>query len=293
MVLSTARALAMDDFPGTRPIGMGGAGRAYAIGDVGPMLNPSGMSLVKNFQVLEGAYSYSSRLHAHTLHASMVDNTSGFGIGGGLFYNYRSTEPGGMLSGHGHEAGLALSVPIANRMTFGGTVKYFRLSGIDAFDGATGGVTFDVGTTITVLPKLSVAVVGNNLRDLHNSNATQGVGYGIALIPIQDLVIAADGFTSFTPDNVTGYKGTSAMVGGDLTLGGKVDVRLGGGYDAATRNGFASAGVSAVSEVGAIDAGISQDVVVHAGGRRGTVVAISLRLFIPSQQPSLTPPGTL
>ena len=83
------------------------------------------------------------------------------------------------------------------------------------------------------------------------------------------------------------------MVGGDLTLGGKVDLRLGGGYDAATRNGFASAGVSAVSEVGAIDAGIAQDVVVHAGGRRATVVAISLRLFIPSQQASLTPPGTL
>ncbi len=99
-----------------------------------------------------------------------------------------------MVSGHGHEAGLALSVPIANRMTFGGTVKYFRLSGIDAFDGATGGVTFDVGTTITVLPKLSVAVGRHNLRDLHNSNATQGVGYGIALIPIQDLVIVADGF---------------------------------------------------------------------------------------------------
>jgi hypothetical protein len=83
------------------------------------------------------------------------------------------------------------------------------------------------------------------------------------------------------------------MVGGDLTLGGKVDVRLGGGYDAATRNGFGSAGLSAVSEVGAIDAGISQDIFVHPGGRRATVVAVSLRLFIPSQQPSLTPPGTL
>jgi hypothetical protein len=35
------------------------------------------------------------------------------------------------------------------------------------------------------------------------------------------------------------------------------------------------------------------EAVEHAGGRRGTVVAISLRLFIPSQQPSLTPPGTL
>jgi hypothetical protein len=251
------------------------------------------MSLVKNFQALEGSYSYSSRLHAHTLNASMVDNTSGFGIGGGLYYNYRVAEPGGGLTGHGHEVGLALSIPIANRVTFGGSVKYFRLSGIEAPDDATGGVTFDVGATVTLLPQVSIAVVGNNLRDLHNSNATQGVGYGVALIPTQDVVIAADGFTSFTPDNLTGYKGTSAMVGGDLTLAGKFDLRLGGGYYAPTRNGFVSAGVSVVSEVGAIDAGIAQDVFVHAGGQRATVVALSLRLFIPSQQPSLTPSGTL
>jgi len=131
-MLTSARAFAMDDYWGTRPLGMGDTGRAYAIGDVGPLLNPSGMSLVKNFQVLEGAYGYSSRLKAHTLHASMVDNTSGFGIAGGLYYTYRATEPGGGVTGHGHEGGLALSIPIAGRVTFGGTVKYFRLTGIDA-----------------------------------------------------------------------------------------------------------------------------------------------------------------
>ena len=92
---------------------MGDTGRAFAVGDAGPMLNPSGMSLVKNFQVLEGSYGYSSRLYAHTLHASMVDNTSGFGIAGGLYYNYHWPSPAAALSGHGHEAGLALSVPIA------------------------------------------------------------------------------------------------------------------------------------------------------------------------------------
>jgi len=292
-MLVSARAWAMDDFTGTRVLGMGDTGRAYAVGDAGPMLNPSGMSLVKNFQVLEGAYGYSTRLHAHTLHASMVDNTSGFGIAGGLYYNYRATEPGGGVSGHGHEAGLALSIPIANRVTFGGTVKYFKLSGIDAFDGQVGSVTFDVGGTITLLPKLSIAVVGTNLRDLHNSNATQGVGYGLAVVPIQDLVLAADGFTSLTPDNQTGRKGTSVMVGGDLTLGGKFDIRLGGGYDAVTGNGYGAAGFSAVSEVGAIDVGVRQDLFLHENSRRATIVALSLRLFIPSQQPSLTPPGTL
>jgi hypothetical protein len=281
----------MDDFSGTRAIGMGETGRAYAIGDSGPLLNPSGMSLLKNFQVLEATYGYTSRQHGHTLHAAMVDNTSGFGIGGGLYYTYRASEPGGGVTGHGHEGGLALSLPIANRVTLGGTVKYFKLTGLDAPDDHMGGVTFDVGGTVMLLPKVSVAVVGTNLRDLHNSNATQGVGYGVAVIPIADLVLAADGFTSLTPDNQTGRKGTGFMVGGDLTLGGKFDIRLGGGFDPATNNGYGAAGFSAVSEVGAIDAGIHQDLFIGAGSRRATVVAVSLRLFIPGQ-PSLTPPGT-
>jgi hypothetical protein len=290
-LLSSARAWAMDDFSGTRAIGMGETGRGYAVGDSGPLLNPSGMSIVKNFQVLEATYAYASRLHGHTLHAAMVDNTSGFGIAGGLYYTYRASEPGGGVTGHGHEGGLALSVPIANRVMLGGTVKYFSLSGLDAPDDHTGGVTFDVGGTIMLLPKVSVAVVGTNLRDLHNSNATQGVGYGVALIPIADLVLAADGFTSLTPDNQTGRKGTGFMVGGDLTLGGKFDIRLGGGFDAATNNGYGAAGLSSASEVGAIDAGIRQDLFIGEGSRRATVVGVSLRLFIPGQ-PSLTPPGT-
>lgn len=294
LILPSARAWATDEFPGTRALGMGDTGRAFAVGDSGPMLNPSGMSLVKNFQVLEGSYGYSSRLSAHTLHASMVDNTSGFGIAGGLYYNYHVAEPGGGLSGHGHEAGLALSVPIASRATLGGTVKYYSLSGIDAPPGfGTGGVTFDVGATVSLIPKLSVAVVGTNLRNLHNSNATQGVGYGVAVIPIPDLVIAADGWTRLTPDNFTQRKGTNVMVGADLTLGGKFGVRAGGGYDSATENGYVAAGVSAVSEIGAIDGAIRQDVFVYGSVARATIVAISLRLFIPAQQPSLQPPGTL
>ena len=107
-------------------------------------------------------------------------------------------------------------------------MKYFSLSGNEAPADRTGGVTFDAGMTVTVLPKLSIAVVGTNLRDLHNSNASQGIGYGIALIPMPDLVIVADGWTRFTPDNQTGRKGTSVMVGGDLTVGGEVRRSAGG-----------------------------------------------------------------
>jgi hypothetical protein len=292
LLLASARARATDDFTGTRATGMGDATRAFAIGDSGPLLNPSGMSLVKNFQVLEASYGYSSRLHAHTLHASMVDNTSNFGVAGGLYYNYHDTDAGNGVAGHGHEAGLALSVPLVDRATIGGTVKYFDLSGDDAFGGHSKGVTFDAGATVTLFPKASVAIVGSNLRDLDNSNATRGIGYGVAVTPIADLVVAADGFTRLTRDNHTGRKGTGFMVGGELTLGGKFGIRAGGGYDPATANVYGAAGFSAMSEIGAIDASIRQDVLDHEGSPRATLVGVSLRLFIPAQQPSLQPPGT-
>jgi len=288
LLIAAARASAMDDFTGTRAIGMGDATRAFAIGDSGPMLNPSGMSLLKNFQVMDGSYGYSSRLHAHTLHASMVDNTSGFGVAGGIYYNYHVTEPGGAAgNGHGHEGGFALSLPIAGRATLGGTIKWFSLSGVDAPDGHSGGVTFDLGTTVNLMPKLAVAVVGTNLRDLDNSHATRGIGYGVAVTPIADLVIAADGYTRFTRDNQTGRNGTGFMVGGDLTLAGKFGIRAGGGYDPATANGYGAIGLSAVSDIGAIDGGVRQDLVVRGETPRATIATISLRLFIPAQQPGL------
>ena len=294
-MLPSARAWAMDDFPGTRALGMGDTGRAYAVGDAGPMLNPSGMSLVKNFQVLEGSYGYSSRLHAHTLHASMVDNTSGFGIAGGLYYNYHAGRAGRRRQRPRARGGPGAVVPIASRATLGGTVKYFNLSGIDAPGGHTGGVTFDVGTTITLLPKLSVAVVGTNLRDLAQQQRDAGGRLRRGGDPD-----ARPGHRRRRLDPVharqptRGRKGTSVMVGGDLTLGGKFDVRLGGGYDAATANGYVAAG--AVRGVG--DRRHRRG---HPSGhprtrecrRARTVVAISLRLFIPAQQPSLQSIGNL
>jgi hypothetical protein len=134
--------------------------------------------------------------------------------------------------------------------------------------------------------------VGANLRDLGNSQATQGIGYGVALIPTPSLVVALDGLTRFTADNQTGRKGTSVMAGGDFTIAGRFGARAGGGYDAVSGNGYLTVGFSALSEVGAFDAGLRQDLFrseVSPGidRPRETVVGVSLRLFVPADQ---TPP---
>jgi hypothetical protein len=287
-----APAMAFEEYPGTRALGMGGASRAWAPGNTAPLLNPSGMALFKAY-TLEGAYLYGSRLRDHYAHASIVDNTSAFNIAGGLYYTYHDSQRAPGVSGQGHEGGFALALPFGSYVAIGGTIKYFRLSGDDAVAngvaGRDGGVTFDLGITLRPTPMLALALVGTNLRDLNNGLAPQGLGYGAAFVPVPTFVIALDARTLFTPDNVTNRKGTSVMGGAEWVIAQRAAARLGGGYDAVTGNGYMSAGASIISEVGAVDAGIRQDVFQNeiAPGvqvPRATFVGVSLRLFVPAMQ---------
>lgn len=292
-VAFASTAQAFEELTPPEALGMGGAARAWATGDQGPLLNPSGMSLTKAY-TLTGAYEYASRLSDHFIHASIVDSTAPINLAGGLYYTYHALSPSGAPAGSGHEGGLALSYPFGPYVSVGATVKYFKLLGSDVDAGHAGGVTFDVGATIRPSEIVSIGIVGTNLRNLGTSEATQAVGYGAALLPIPALLVAADGLTRFTADNQTGRKGTSLMGGAAYTIAGKVAVRAGGGYDAATGNGYLTAGASIVSEIGAIDAGLRQDVsqgVIVAGGSpaRETVVGVSLRLFVPSMQSDAPP----
>ncbi|HSY37999.1 MAG TPA: hypothetical protein VLA79_00685 [Polyangia bacterium] len=286
-----ANARAFEEFTPTEALGMGGASRAWAIGDEGPLLNPSGMSLTKAYTI-DGTYGYASRLSDQFLHASIVDSTSPFNLAGGLYYTYHSSSPSG-LSAHGHEGGLALSFPFGPYVSIGATLKYFKLEDADVFNNHDGGLTFDVGATIRPTQVVSLGLVGTNLRDLVTSQATQALGYGVALIPLTNMLVVADGLTRFTADNETGRKGTSLMGGAGYTFVGKLAVRAGGGYDASTGNGYLTFGLSGVSEIGAFDGGVRQDLtrsMLASGAEvRETVLQVSLRLFIPASQtdPSL------
>ena len=274
---------AFEDFTPTGALGMGGGSRAWAVGDAGPLQNPSGMTLIKAY-TLEGTYGYGTRLSDQFLHASVVDNTSNYNVAGGLYYTYDAANPSGLGAGHGHEAGLSLAFPFGNYVAIGTTLKYFSLSGSDVASGHDGGVTFDLGMTVRPTQLLSIGVVGANLRSLENSQATQAIGYGVALLPRPNLVLEADGLTRLTADNLTGRKGTSAMAGASYVLIDKVGLRAGGGYDAVTGNGYGTLGLSAISEIGALDGGVRQDLFRADGRTRETVVGISLRLFIPASQ---------
>jgi hypothetical protein len=284
---------AFEGYTGSRPLGMGGASRAFATGDAGPVLNPSGMSLVKSYTV-DGGYQYAHRFSENFFHASVVDNTSAYGIAGGAYYTYQTVNLGSGATGHAHEGGLALSLPFGEVVSIGATLKYFRLAGVDqALSNRESGVTFDVGATVRPASVLSLAVVGTNLNDLHTGLAPLGVAYGAALLPMAGLMIVADGRTSFQSDLYTGRKGTSLMGGVEWTLVERLGLRAGGGYDASTGNGYMTAGISGLSEIGAIDVGFREDVtqreVAGVPTPRQTVVGVNLRLFVPASETQPSP----
>jgi hypothetical protein len=276
----TTTAAAYPDQPGMRALAMGGAGRADASANEGPLLNPAGMSLSRVY-TLAGAYQFVTDDGGHFAHASVVDSTSTFQLAGGLYYNYRTSSPAGLPKQTGHEAGLALSFPLSDYLALGGTAKYFRLSGFPAEpDGsmAKGGVTFDAGIVARPAEMVSVAVVGYNLRDLNTSLAPVSIGYGVAVKPVPALTLAVDGLHDLTTTDDTRGVATTIGAGGEFTFGQRMAVRLGGGHDGRREHGYLSAGVVALSEFGALDASFHQDI---TGAGKQSFLAVGLRVFVP------------
>jgi hypothetical protein len=276
----TARAQSLER-PGTRALGMGGALRAAATGDLGPTLNPSGMSLNRSY-VLEGAYQHTSEVDASFAHASVIDSTSATGLAGGLFYTYLNASPGAGSSVKGHQGGLALSFPFGDVLAIGGTVRYLRIDREvgDVTDGDRG-FTFDLGATIRPVPLLSVGVVGYGLNDLKTKTgqAPFAVGGGVAVLPSPALIAEVDAVLTFTTNDPNRGDLWSVMGGAEYTIVNRLAVRGGGGKDALADVGYASGGLSAISELGAVDFGFRRDV---SGTVKATYLGVSLRLFVPA-----------
>jgi hypothetical protein len=258
-------------FPGTRPLGTGGAMRALATGDSGPQLNPSGISLLKTYQV-EGAYQYGRTGDSNDGRISAVDSTSALNVGGAINYTYHRQ------AGVSRQAiGTSLSFPFADKVFVGATAKWVHFP--DANGNTQSGFTYDAGLTIRPVSLVSIGVAGYNLRDFGTSWLPRGVGGGIAIIPMPTLLFAFD--TVF--EKVYGVEGrtsTTHYMGGAEFSFSSIAVRLGGGFNGLTKNGYASGGVSLLSaEAGALDVGLRQDV---SGNQRSTIFGISARLFIPT-----------
>jgi hypothetical protein len=264
-----------------RALGMAGALRGAAAGTTALALNPSGMSLARSY-VVETSYQYVSRLEGHVGTVAIADSTSAFNVGGGLYYTYATGSPEDASGDRRrHEGGIALSFPIGNKFTMGGTVRYLRVRRDGLGDARPpekiNGFTFDAGLTLRPVSFLSVGLVGRGLRDLETYQAPRSFGGGVALMPLPEVSLTFDVASESTPPvNHLVYVG-----GAEFTFASRFSFRAGGGREAGYYGpeSFGSAGLSVISEVGALDVGGR---LAFSGESESLYLGFAGRLFVPT-----------
>jgi hypothetical protein len=278
--MAVAPALATElDVLSPRSLGMGESLRGAAAGTTALFLNPSGMSLARSY-VMEAGYQKAQGLEGHVAHAAIADSTSAFNLGGGIYYTYATASPDDRAGFGRHEGGVALSFPLGDAATIGATTRYLR-TWTDAGPAAApspavkkNGFTFDAGLTVRAGKMLSLGLVGYGLRDLGTSQATRGFGGGVAVIPTGQLALAVDAVS----DELGEERRLTVSGGAEYTFLTSVAVRLGGG-SVQDGEAFGTAGLSVLSEVGALDIGGRLDM---NGKSESLYIGLAARLFIPT-----------
>jgi hypothetical protein len=308
LVGATGAARAQSDFVGVRALGMGEAQRAVATGASGPLLNPAGMSLLKQY-VIEGVYAFNVEQLGHAAHVSVVDSVTSR-VAAGLFYTFIYAQPkvcfnwaGGsvqsaQLTRTGHAAGLSLSIPLGDKFIIGATAKYLHLDTTAPLPAGTtpkdltldtvNGVTFDIGLLVRLGEKFNIAAVGYNLWDHGSRESPLSLGLAISVIPVRSLTISFDsvlnftGYTNYKRDPVTDKVTLDSRITGRLgpgiewLAGNKVPIRAGLVYDSGLSALFLTAGLGYVSSSFGVDLGYRAKV---QGGIEN-VLAVGIRLFV-------------
>jgi hypothetical protein len=284
---------------------MGEAMRAIASGSEGPLLNPAGMTLSRQY-VLEGMYGFAAEGVGSLINVSVVDSLTSR-VSAGLYYSYVNASPklgydypGGHIESatatrEGHSAGLSLGIPLGERLALGATVKYLHLSttgplpqgvpGTRLLDNADG-ITFDVGLLLRLSERLNIAEIGYNLWDHHTREAPLALGLGVALVPTPRLSINFDTVIDFTyqqlqvdpAGNVNLNRRTTVRLGPGLEYfaGGKVPVRAGFIYDGGLPSTYLTLGLGYVSGSFGVDLSYRLKL---SGGVENLLVA-GVRLFV-------------
>lgn len=269
---------------GVRSLAMGESLRAAATGSEGVLINPSGIAISK---LLAATAFYSLRVQTlgHIAHASISDSVMQRYLALGLYYNFIYETPhfsyqlkeGGdagrtvlvqdsQIVRTGSESGVVVAVPITERFSIGGSLKYgyysltsqlgdgsvpadfnYQSPAIDQDHkvdlGSIGHVvTFDLGATARIYDELRVAVVGQNLWP-HGIELPTRLGIGLSYRPGARWLIAADAVINFTgiqmcsaappdPCSETTARTTARFGGGvEYNIADRVPLRAGYVYD--------------------------------------------------------------
>ncbi|HEY2743841.1 MAG TPA: hypothetical protein VGL86_04435 [Polyangia bacterium] len=303
---STARAQA--DFVGVRAMGMGEAQRANATGASAVLMNPAGMSLVKQY-VIEGMYGIKIEDIGHNANLSVVDSITAR-VAAGLFYSFIYETPkigfqwaGGQINSEqitrtGHAAGLSLSVPLGDHFIIGATAKYLHIDTTAPLPMGTvpdhltldtvNGVTFDIGMILRLGQSFNIGLIGYNLWDHGSRESPLSLGIGLSYVPIPalsinfDTVINFSGYQLYKVDPMTGKvsldQRTTARLGPGIEwlAGNKVPIRAGLVYDSGLPATYLTCGLGYLSSAFGIDLSYRGKV---QGGKENFLM-LGIRIFI-------------
>jgi hypothetical protein len=305
-VASTARA--QEDFVGVRAMSMGEAQRANATGASAVLMNPAGMSLVKQY-VIEAMYGIKIEDIGHNVNVSVVDSVTAR-VAAGLFYNFIYETPkigfqwaGGQINSEkitrtGHAAGLALSIPLGDRFIIGATAKYLHIDTTAPLPMGTvpdhltldtvNGITFDIGMILRIGQSFNIGLIGYNLWDHGSRESPLSLGIGLSYVPIPalsinfDTVVNFTGFQTYRVDPMTGTvsldQRTTARLGPGVEwlAGNKVPIRAGVVYDSGLPATYLTCGLGYLSSSFGIDLGYRGKV---QGGKENFLM-LGIRIFI-------------
>lgn len=242
----TAEVRAQADLLGPRVVGMGEATRATASGSAALLLNPSAMSLNRQY-IIDAHYGFKIEDRGHNLMVAITDSVTSR-VAAGLFYAYINSSPklgfhwaGGLVEStrwkrQGHVTALALSMGFGGKFNIGLLTKYLNFKTTSPLPKGTvpakltqnsvNGVTFDIGMTARFSDKFNIALVAQNLWDHKSPETPTTLGVGLAVTPIPSLSINFD-----TAVNFTGHKDVKIDENFDARTKTRITARLGPGFE--------------------------------------------------------------
>ncbi len=290
LLAAPAPARAALDLQGTRSIAMGGALRASPTGESAILLNPAGMTLLRNY-IVAGLYQFRVSDDASLVNASVVDSATNK-VAAGLFYSFSHASPTKTLALSGgkafdlqdtimtHEAGVALGYPFGTFLHIGLITRYVNITVEQAENTPesakleeTDTVTMDIGAIISPFKSLRLAVVGYNVVPVEGYEFPIQLGLGISYSFGAKFLAEFDTVLDFTRDDTVA---ASYHGGVELFVGSLVALRGGFQHDTIREASYASGGVGFITRKVGVDLAVRQMV----DGGAETLLAVSFRMFV-------------
>ena len=290
MILAPAPVLAALDLQGTRSIAMGGALRASPTGESAILLNPAGMSLLRNY-IVSGLYQFRVSDEASLVNAAVVDSATNR-IAAGLFYSFSHANPTRTLALAGggafaledtimtHEAGIALAYPFGTYLHIGLITRYVNIS-VEQLENTPpeaqlediDTVTMDVGAIVCPFDSLRIAVVGYNVIPVEGYAFPIQLGLGISYAFGSKFLAEFDTVLDFSREETVA---ASYHGGVELFVASLVALRAGFQHDTVREASYASGGVGFITKKVGVDLAVRQMV----DGGAETLLAVSIRMFV-------------